>query len=398
MAFRRTYHYIILAFAAMLVFGCIEEIEFETETFESALVIEATITNEMGVQEIVLSRTYRFEEDGPVPEPGANVRVLSNGASIGFTEVEPGVYRSDSPFAAQSNIDYQLKITTSNGRSYSSTTTQLTSITQIDNVYAMRENNDDGINGMSIYLNSFDPSGNSKYYRYEYEETYKIVAPRYVSEDLYVYEPDSCLVELVDRPLEQRVCYNTENSINLNLVNTNGFSEDRVSNHLIRFISSENYIISYRYSILVRQYIQSREAYTYFETLNEFNGEGSLFSQTQPGFFNGNISSDSNSNEKVIGFFDVSSVSSERIYFNYEDFYSGEPLPPYASPCSEAAPAQFSLGGCGPLIIDLLGNKVKYLGLNDPPGPQEGPYLVVPRPCGDCTALGSSTVPDFWEE
>ena len=71
MAFKRTYHYIVLAFSAMLVIGCIEEIDFETETFESALVIEATITNELGDQEIVLSRTFRFEEDGPVPESGA---------------------------------------------------------------------------------------------------------------------------------------------------------------------------------------------------------------------------------------------------------------------------------------------------------------------------------------
>ena len=398
MAFRRTYHYIIMAFLVMLILGCIEEIEFETETFESALVIEATITNEMGVQEIVLSRTFRFEDNGPVPETGATVNILSNGASIGFSEVEPGVYRSDGPFAAQSNIDYQLKITTSSGRSYSSTATQLTNTTQIDEVFAMRETNDDGVNGMSIYVNSFDPDGNSKYYRYEYEETYKIVAPKYRTEDLFVYEPDSCLVELVDRPVEQRVCYNTENSVNLNLINTNPFSEDRVSNHLVRFISSENYIISYRYSILVRQYIQSREAYTYFETLNEFTGEGSLFSQTQPGFFNGNISSNTNSDEKVIGFFDVSSVSEKRIFFNYQDFYINEPLPPYASSCGEVAPEQFTLGGCGSLIVDLLNNRIKYLELNDPPGPGEGPYLVVPRPCGDCTALGSSTIPDFWEE
>ena len=364
MAFKRTYHYIVLAFSAMLVIGCIEEIDFETETFESALVIEATITNEMGDQEIVLSRTFRFEEDGPVPESGATVRILSNGASIGFSEVEPGIYRSDAPFAAQPNIDYQLKITTSNGRSYSSIATQLANITQIDEVVPVRETNDDGVNGMSIYVNSFDPTGNSKYYRYEYEETYKIIAPRYRNEDLYVYEPDSCLVELVDRPPEQRVCYNTDKSINLNLVNTNAFSEDRVSNHLVRFISSDNYILTYRYSILVKQYIQSREAYTYFETLNEFTGEGSLFSQTQPGFFNGNISSDTNSNEKVIGFFDVSSVSEKRIFFDFEDFYSGEPLPPYASACSEIAPPQFSLGGCGSLIIALLNNTVKYLEMN----------------------------------
>lgn len=398
MLVKRTYQFLIITFITLFAISCIEEIDFETETFESALVIEATITNEMKVQEIVLSRTFRFEEDGPVPESGASVAVLNNGASISFSESAPGIYQSDNAFAATPNTDYQLRITTSNGRSYSSTLTQLTNITQIDEVYAMRETNDDGVNGMAIYVDSFDPTGNSKYYRYEYEETYKIIAPKYVSLDLIVTDQDSCFVALVDRPVGQRVCYNTVPSINLNLINTNAFSEDRVSQHLIRFVDSEDYIISYRYSILAKQYIQSREAYTYFETLNEFTGEGSLFSQTQPGFFNGNISSNSNSDEKVIGFFDVSSVSTKRLYFNYDEFYNNEPLPPYANACFEGTPQQFSLAGCGSLINDILNNRIKYFALNDNPQQEEGPYIVVPRSCGDCTALGSNIVPDFWEE
>ena len=217
MLVKRTYQFLIITFITLFAISCIEEIDFETETFESALVIEATITNEMKVQEIVLSRTFRFEEDGPVPESGASVAVLNNGASISFSESAPGIYQSDNAFAATPNTDYQLRITTSNGRSYSSTLTQLTNITQIDEVYAMRETNDDGVNGMAIYVDSFDPTGNSKYYRYEYEETYKIIAPKYVSLDLIVTDQDSCFVALVDRPVGQRVCYNTVPSINLNL-------------------------------------------------------------------------------------------------------------------------------------------------------------------------------------
>ena len=75
MLVKRTYPYFIIAFISLLTFSCIEEIEFETETFESALVIEATITNEMKVHEILLSRTFRFEEDGPMPESGASVTI-----------------------------------------------------------------------------------------------------------------------------------------------------------------------------------------------------------------------------------------------------------------------------------------------------------------------------------
>ena len=68
-------------------------------------------------------------------------------------------------FSAQPSIDYILNITTSNGRFYYSSPTVLTQTTQIDSFYAVRETTNDGINGMSMYLDSFDPTGNSKYYR-----------------------------------------------------------------------------------------------------------------------------------------------------------------------------------------------------------------------------------------
>ncbi len=394
----------IKLFSLLLLLGvsvsCVDEIDFETETFESALVIEATITDQTVNQEILLSRTFMFEEDGPNPEQGASVRIESDNGNFDFQEVEPGQYISVSPFSAQANTNYRLMITTSDGRSYSSTDTQLTQQSQVDQVYAVRETDDDGVNGMSIYVDSFDPTGNSKYYRYSYLESYKVVAPSWVDKDLIVTDQDKCLVEVIDRVEQQQVCFSTTKSIEYNLTTTTGLTEDRVERHLVRFIPSDDFILTHRYSILVEQFIQSREAFTYFETLNEFSGEGgSLFSQSQPGFFSGNIVSEANPLEKVIGFFDVSSVSSQRIFFNFEDFYAGEPQPPFFVSCDVVAPNQFELGGCGSLISEVLRNRVKYVAPNDTNPPIDGgPYLVVLRACGDCTALGENVAPDFWED
>jgi len=74
-----------------------------------------------------------------------------------------------------------------------------------------------------------------------------------------------------------------------------------------------------RYSIFVKQYVQNFAAHTFYQTLKDISGSESILSQTQPGFFAGNIKSDDNPNEKVIGFFDVSSVSNKRIFFNFSD-------------------------------------------------------------------------------
>ena len=382
--------------------SCVTEIDFETEAFEDALVVEASITNEEKIHEIKLSRSYRFEDDGPTPETNAIVKIASSNGDILFEETENGKYASLSAFKAMPNSAYVLQIVTSDGRSYKSNETVLTQETQIDNLYAIRETNDDGVNGMSIYIDTFDATGNSMYYRYEYEETYKIIAPLWVDEDLVVVADEwpDCFVELVPRPYT-RVCYNTVSSIDNIQGATVGLSEDRLTRFLVREISSDNYILSWRYSILVRQYVQSQEAYTYFETLSEFAGDGSLFSQNQPGFISSNIRSESNSEEKVLGFFEVSSVSSKRIFFNYEDYYPNEPQPPYASSCLEISP-EIDLGHpadlCGPLLVLIEGGTVLYYRENEFPSLREGPYYVVPAECGDCTRLGTITVPDFWEE
>ena len=88
-------------------------------------------------------------------------------------------------------------------------------------------------------------------------------------------------------------------------------------------------MIRNRYSILVKQYVQSLAAHTYYETLKEISDNGSILSQTQPGFFRGNISSVDNPREKVIGFFEVSSYSEKRIFFNFSDLFPKTPAPEY---------------------------------------------------------------------
>jgi hypothetical protein len=392
----------LLALLSISLASCVKEIDFETETFESALVVEASITNEEKNHEIKLSRTFRFEDDGPTPETNAIVKVVSTNGDILFEETEAGKYISVVAFKAMPNINYVLQINTQDGRSYKSNETILTQSTQIDDLYAIRETNDDGVNGMSIYIDTFDPTGNSNYYRYEYDETYKVIAPKWVDRDLVVVSDvwPACKVGFVSRP-DTRVCYNTVSSIDNIQGSTAGLSEDRLTRFLVREISSENYIISWRYSILIRQYVQSREAYTYFETLSKYAGDGSLFSQNQPGFISSNIGSESNSQEKVLGFFEVSSVSSKRMFFSYDDFYPNEPQPRYAVACNELS-FEINLGNptdfCGPLLVQIEGGDVMFYRENEIPGPNEGPHYTVPAPCGDCTRLGITTVPDFWED
>jgi hypothetical protein len=410
-----------------IVTSCVEEIDVNTETqFESALVIEATITNELKHQEIKLSRTFRLEDDGPSSESNATINIVdNNGIIYNFQEAESGKYLSNNQFAAQPNIDYHLEITTSDGREYNSKTTQLTQQTQIDDLFFERGFNENNDEGVSVFLNSANPTGESKFYRFTYEETYKIIAPLYSPLELHIENEDypfffedimpplESNTELIEffvtrqfREEQEKICYNTVKSNEILLVSTDDFSGGVLENYKLRFLNKGNYIISHRYSILVRQYVQSKESYKFYSVLRDLSDSSSLLSQIQPGFLEGNVFSVLNHNEKVIGFFDVSTVTKQRIYFNYSDLFPNEPLPPYFKPCDD-------LFLFGLYVADPITGEVGYSPIQDAielgyeywdenlTGENLNvgkPYYMVLPYCGDCTVLGENIVPGFWEE
>ena len=385
-----------LFLASVFLSGCIEEIDLETENFESALVIEATITNKNEEQKITLSRTFQFEEDGPSAETNATVVIVDEtGAQYNFIESDTlGVYNSTSNFAAQTNREYQLKITTANGRSYQSEIVTLPQDTPIDDLYVEKEINDQGIKGASILLDSYNPEGTSKYYRFEYVETYKIRSRFSSDRDLIVTNTNPPQFDLIPKTEEEEICYVTVPSNEILLANTNGLTEDRLSRYPVRFIERTDPIIAQRYSILVKQYIISREVYTFYETLKSFSESESLFSQVQPGFIEGNITSTTNENEKVIGIFNATAVNSKRIFFNYIDVFDVE----------DGSPGLFLGDNCGlnspdprALLPLIQNNSAKFVRKGTVEGGM-GPYTVAPRFCVDCTVFGTNVVPEFWEE
>ncbi|CAN1503135.1 Protein of unknown function DUF4249 [Flavobacteriaceae bacterium] len=380
----------------LTLISCTEQYALQTNTFENALVVEATITNELKKQEIKITRTYRLEEEETTIESGALVTVTDTENNKYVFDQKDSVYVSQTEFNAIPGRKYRLDIITSQGKVYYSTPQTLTTINEIQNI-DVRVETRKGDRGVEINVNSYDPTGTSKYYRYEYEETYKIMAPQWDARmtKLLPLAPDEThpAIIVLPRTQETKTCYTTKKEDNIIQTSTNQFLEDRV-HFPIRFISNQNYIISHRYSILVRQYIQTIEAYSFYKTLKEISGNESILSQTQPGFFYGNIKSSDNPNEKVIGFFEVSSVSSKRIFFNYADLFPKEPLPPYFIDCTERLyvdcfnPTPECKGAA--LRSAISGNLLVHLGSSNIT------YLMVPPPCGDCTSFSSNVTPSFW--
>ncbi|WP_299211839.1 DUF4249 domain-containing protein [uncultured Aquimarina sp.] len=396
---------LVLIFVCSTLNSCIDPFEIETENFENILVINTTITNELKNQEILLSRTFRFEDDGPISEEGAIVKVIED-ASVEYTfeESSPGTYRSVQQFAASSGKEYELSVQTSDGKSYVSDKVTLTQETSIERVYPQRIANNSGVEGLGIFVDTFDPTGNSQYYRYEFEETYRIVTPLWYPFDIVVTAELENRFEfgLIDRPVSQKICYASNISNNIKITNTTVLEEDRITALEVNFIPSDDIRIDNRYSILVRQYVQSREANGFYEILSNFSESESLFSQIQPGFITGNIISESNQDDKVLGYFDVSSVSEQRIFVNRSDFLTD--LPRFALECDLIEPKQdrdLLITFHERLSAFIDSNMFRYLpgsplAPDEPIEPAGSFRFFIPRACGDCTALGVSTAPDFW--
>lgn len=385
--------YLIIALSNFMIISCIEEVDIENFSDsdinpEEILIVEATITDELVNQKIKLSFGGSFTDSSPVRfENNAEIEVVdSDGNVFSFFDSGEGNYFSEIPFAIQQNRSYQLHISTSNGSEYKSSIVENVSRSIIDSVYARRTTGNDGSQGIGIFIDSRNLENTGNFFNYTYEETYKIIAPNW--DPFEFIRPGDGTFSVAARTQEERVCFNTRQSNEIIQAQDVSFDSNNLSGFMIRFLDSDNFFISHRYSIEITQQIRSREAFEFYNILSSFSSSENLFSQVQPGLLEGNISG-TNSETRVIGYFDVVSVAKKRIFFNREDFFPNGPLPPYPFNCRIFVPS---------ITTEILAGTVEYVGDNDNPGPDGLPYFVTITPCGDCTQLGSNIVPDFWEE
>lgn len=404
-----------------------------------ALVVEAVLTNEFKKQQVSLSRSdsrLDLEKDtvylpyispGSRPrdtinvERGATVRIFDDrGTVYNLSENNGGVYRSDEAFALALDRSYQVEITTMDGNEYISDEVAVQGTADINNLYAERVVSDTGVEGIGIFVDSEPITGITENFRYDYTETYKVIAPLWVPEEFKLTNYQLCpetpyILEIVPREVENRVCYNTVASNAIELTTTAGSTTNNVNGFQVQFIGKGNFILTHRYSILVRQYVQSAESFSFFNRLKKFSSTGLIFSQIQPGQLQSNVFRKDGSAENVLGWIEAVSVSEQRLFFNFEDFFPDEERPAYpfncnlfSSPervlaCNEfGTPIQLFIG-CPPGIVEGVDQNIySYYAPYDaelvPGSSCPGPYVYTPTICGDCRLLGDNIVPEFWTE
>lgn len=318
-----------------------------------------------------------------VPELYAQVSIQgSGGESFSCVGQGDGNYIS-SPLNLNQTSLYKLKITTNDGSEYVSDDLPVKITPPIDSVTWRQFNDVTKENDVTIYVNSHDPTNSTRYYRWDFTETWQYTS--YLSgiwglkDTLVIYKNDSTT--------QTDSCWRTANSKDINILNTLALSDDVVSDFPLTVIPKDDERISVRYSILVRQYAITPEAYQYRANLQKNTELNGTIFDPQPFQLNSNIHCTTNPNQPVIGFVSASTVAEKRIFIKRNEV-TGWNYHPIFEDCN---------------ILVIPTNPV-YFAIWTYPDPTYDPYYfsgdivhIAKKSCLECQFWGGTTHrPSFW--
>ena len=245
----------------------------------------------------------------------------------------------------------------------------------IDSLYyekrLIRESNDNikGIEECQIYLDTHDPENICRFYRWDFSETW-------------------VLRLLFDVP--NQTCWISNNSKNIYIESTASISEDRIKRYPVTYISNATDRLRVKYSILVNQYSLNEDEFNYWGNMQKITEQAGGLYDLIPASIPSNIMCIENPDEKVLGYFSVSSLSSKRLFI--QDKFDGI-IDQYAHCATDTLID-------GPDYIRGLGTSVWTL-FDTPLVPFVSPRIRIfteTKGCADCTVRGTTVKPAFWKD
>jgi Domain of unknown function (DUF4249) len=366
------YSVIILVFVA-----CKQEYPLPKETSNlNLLVVEGLLNSGPDTTLIRITRTFNPGDIANVkPELRAQVTVEGENSTVAvLTGNTKGEYTSK--LNLNPNMKYRLRIKTSGGKEYLSDFVPVQTTPPIDSIHWSRD--DDGVH---IMTSTHDPSNKTWYYRWEYDETWEINS-YYAS--LYEYVNR----QVIDRadPAAIFYCWSYRFSNRIMIGSSIKLSQDVISAQPLITIPLGDEKIRVRYSMLVRQYALTPEAYQFWEIMKKNTEQvGTLF-DPQPSQLLSNIHCVNDPQEPVIGFVSAGSLDTTRIFIRRAEV---EPWR-YSFICEEKKVTLDSLR-----YYYEFNSYVPLAEYYDMSGRLAG-YVSGTRVCTDCTVFGVHLKPPYW--
>lgn len=372
---------ILIMLILVLLFGACKEPYYPAiiEAPNSFLVVDGMIKVGGDSTIIRLTRTRNLiDSNEVVTEEGAFVVLEGDqGAYFPFTRLGNGYYAT-APLNLRVNEAFSLKITTADNKQYQSALLPVKPTPAIDSVSWVRDTS------ITIRVSTKDPTGNTRFYRWEFEETWEynsfyesILGYDYGTNQPYYLDPKDYLNR----------CWSSQQSSSILLASTNAQVDDVVENLPVTTIVQGSDKASVRYSILVKQYALTKEAFEYWQLLRKNTNElGSIFGN-QPAELISNITCTSNPEEPVVGFISISSIQQKRLFIRRGELSGWYPDYSLQQLCEP------KIVGPDSLSFYLQRNKNLMQAYNI----TGGGTALADKQCIDCRLRGGTTkMPSYW--
>lgn len=365
----------ILILTTAILGGCVSQFIPDISEEPPSLVVEGLITDRDEQYDVNLTLSQPFGSLKSTESVNNFIVKVADDAGNEYTfeNLGNGQYVSDSlVFRGIPGRKYTLLLS-GNGHTYRSSPMELRGVPPIDSIYAVREENPyyypgRVTPGYQVYINTFDPSGDCRFFRWDFTETWEFKLP-------YLYPT-----------IINRVCWKSEESPSILIKSTASFSESRIEAQPVNFITMETDRLMVKYSILVKQYAIDENEFIYWENLRKTVFDAGGLYDAIPSTIKGNLYCTDDPSQKVLGFFSVSSVSEKRIfleniYERFPDFYASCPFDTILVSLWDPNVHQ------GIYILqewsDIPPDLVFYI-------------LSHKRECVDCSLNGTPQMPDYW--
>ena len=306
----RIFVILFVIIGAFITNSCVERIDLFSGATPT-LVIDGTITNEIGPHKIKLSFSEAFNA---IPDytrvEGAKVVIIDN---LGNEEVlsydENGYYVTSEAFQGVVGRSYQLQIELREGLIYESSFEKIEPVPAIDEVKYKVENNE-----VIFYVDYEDDALIDNYYRWRHESTYQVYAPEWNSSSI---KSQPCFVSATRR---LRDCWAKDFDFDYLLVSDDHLINGKsVTDFEVYRREKEDAKFAIGYSAQLKQYSISKEAFKFWSAINDqISNTGSIF-DTSNYLIEGNIKCITNPEIVTLGYFGASAVSTKRVFVNNEE-------------------------------------------------------------------------------
>ncbi len=346
----------------------------------NSLVVEGNIDGAVP-SVIKLSRTRMLTNGDTASrnfELGAKVTIEDvHQNSYPLYETTMGTYSSLNTLPLNTAYHYRLHIFTSNRKEYLSDLVPFKSTPAIDSIgWKIKDG------GVQVYVNTDDPNNATRYYRWEFSETWEFHSLYY---SFYQYNPVDSTV--IPRDIPIYTCWQTNNSSNILLGSSAKLSNDVIHEMPLAYIPPHDQKMSVLYSILVKQYALDLNGYNYWLAMkNNTENVGSIF-DPQPNQSVGNIHCVTNPAEKVVGYIHAGNTVEKRVFISNGYLPADWNQPPSCSPVIRIPNVKDSLYFYFSQVYVPVEKNLTFSGI-----------LVsgYERECVDCTVKGTNVKPPFW--